>query len=192
MKTLSNTFWKFSSILVLALVAFGFYYFEPSITLRILAIILSFIAILTIRSVSEILVLLILYLGLFDLYNMRYLLAVPLYLVILLVFGLTIFTFLLWGNLHQILKNLNKDFLWLYSIVTGLIAIEIFLTMTFWPVEPKIKSLAYVIVFYIIARIFYLYVNSVLNLKKIIIFILINLIILGIVLVFNMLMFFGF
>ncbi|MFA6492673.1 MAG: hypothetical protein WCV58_00835 [Patescibacteria group bacterium] len=144
----------------------------------------------TIRGSSEILVLVILYLGLYDLYNIRYGLAVPLSLILLAVFGLTLITFTLWLHFRKIIKDLNKDLLWLYLVTIGLIVMEIFLTMSFWPVDPKIKSLVIVIIFYIICRTFYLYVNNVLNSKKVIVFILISLFILGAVLVFNM--FFGY
>lgn len=190
MKIISKYFWQILSVCVLVLVICGFFYFETSTVLRALVIILGLLGLVAIRSTNEILVLLIFYLGLYDLYNIRYGLAIPLFLIILIVFGLTLFSFSLWAHFQKLSQEQNKDIFWLYLVTTGLIAMEIFLTMSFWPVEPKIKSLVIVVVFYIISRVFYLYINNVLNLKKTITFILISLLILGAVLAFNM--FFGF
>ncbi|MCL5407028.1 MAG: hypothetical protein M1429_00820 [Patescibacteria group bacterium] len=190
MKIISKYLWEILGALVLILVVLGFFYFETSTILRVLVVILGLLSLMAIRSASEILALLIFYLGLYDFYNIRYGLAVPLFLIILTVFGLTIFTFSLWIHFQKLSQRQDKNILWLYGITTGLIAMEIFLTMSFWPVEPKVKSLVIVVVFYIISRIFYLYINNVLNSKKIVVFILISLLILGAVLAFNL--FFGF
>lgn len=191
MKTITKNLWRFLSFFALVLVIFGFFSFENSIFLQILIIILALIGLLTWQSISEILVLLILYLGLYDLYNIRYLLAMPLFVVMLAVFGLTLFVFLLWVRFRSLAENLDKNLLWLYGLTTGLISMEIFLAMSFWPVDPKIKSFTIVVIFYVIARLFYLYINSMLNSKKIAIFILMSLLILAAVLVFNMFLFFG-
>ncbi len=190
MKIIFRHLWQILSVFALFLVIFGFFYFETSTILRVLVIVLGLLGLATTRSTSEILVLLIYYLGLYDFYNIRYGLAIPLFLIILAVFGLTIFVFYLWVYFQKLPQGQNKNLLRLYLVTAGLMAMEIFLTMSFWPVEPKVKSLVIVIVFYIIARIFYLYINNVLNLKKTVIFILISLLILGAVLAFNM--FFGF
>lgn len=190
MKTLSKYIWSFLCLIALILGVVGFFYFETSILLRILVIILGLIGLLTVRNTSEILVLLTLYLGLYDLYNIRYGLALPLSVIILVVFGLTLLCFSLWYHFQKHPPYLDKNILLLYLVIIGLVVMELFLTMSFWPVDPKIKGLVIVVIFYIISRVFYLYINNVLNLKKTIIFVFVCLLILGVVLSFNM--FYGF
>jgi len=155
-----------------------------------MAILLGLLGLLTISSMGEILSLVILYLGLYDLYNIRYSLAIPLALIITIVFFLSMLVFYLETRFNKMAQNLAKNLFLLYLLTTGLIVMEIFLTMSFWPVDPKIKSLVIVIVFYLVLRIFYLYINNVLNLKKIVTLILICALVLGIVVAFNM--WFGF
>lgn len=188
MKFLSKNLWKYLAIFILALVIFGFFYFEMSLFLRISLVMLGLIGLLTISSTADIIVFLILYFGLYDLYNIRYGLAIPLSLILLVVFALVLLVFFLWIRLSKF-PQLEKNFLWFYAVTMGLIVIEIFLTMSFWPVDPKIKSLVIVVIFYIIFRIFYLHINNVLNSKKIVFLILVSMLILGAVLAFNM--FFG-
>lgn len=190
MKIISKYIWKFLTILSLVLVIFGFFYFEVSTTLRVMVILLGLIGLIYLSSMSEILMLLILYLGLYDLYNIRYGLAIPLALIILIVFGLATLIFYLESHFNKLFKEIEKNIFFLYLLSIGLIVLEIFLTMSFWPVDPKLKSLVIVVVFYILSRIFYLYINNVLNLKKAIVFILVSVLILGAVLVFNLI--FGF
>lgn len=190
MKIIFKYSWQFLAIFTLVLVILGFFYFEASIFLRVMVIVLGAVGLMTIRSTSEILTLLILYLGLYDLYNIRYGLAVPLSVIILVVFGFTLLVFLLWANFRKIPHSLDKNLQRLYLVTTGLVVMEVFLTMSFWPVDPKIKSLVIVTIFYIISRVFYLYVNNMLHLKKVMAFIAISLLILGAVLVFNI--FYGF
>jgi len=171
-------------------VVLGFFYFETSLFLRIMVIFLSISGFFFLKSMPEVLLLLIFYLGLYDLYNVRYSLAVPLALIIAVVFTLTILIFHLESRFKHLTENMDKNLFQLFLATAGLLILEIFLTMTFWPVDPKIKSLVILFVFYLIFKTFYLYINSVLNLKKMATMILVTMMILGGVLVFNM--FFGF
>lgn len=187
MKTWVKLAWNLLIIVQLGLIILGFFYFETSLILKVLILLLMLIGILCLRPTPEILLYLILYLGLYDLYNVRYGLAIPLAIIIAIVFGLSCLIFYQESRFRQFLKELDKNLLLLFMTSIGLIILEIFLTMTFWPVDPKIKSLAIVIVFYVLTRVFYFYVNNVLNLKKIIILLGISFLILGSALIFNFL-----
>lgn len=173
------------TILMLVLAIAGVFYFEVSSIFRILVILLGLLSLTFLSSLSEMIILVTLYFGLFDLYNIRYGLAVPLSIIMLFVLGLALFLFYAQLNISARQKNLNQNVLWLYLITAGLIVLELFLTMSFWPVDPKTKSFVIVIVFYLILRIFYLYIDNVLNFRRIAVFVLINFLILGIILIFN-------
>lgn len=186
MKSLKASLWKYVAALSLLLVIAVFFYFESSFALRFMVVFLGLIGLFSFKQTPEILTLFVLYLGLYDLYNIRYGLAVPLSLILIAVFSLAVFVFFIWTKFAKF-SALNKDIFLLYLIIAGLAVMEIFLTMSFWPVDPKIKSLVIVTAFGILIKVFYLYVNNVLNLKKTAIFILISLLVLGGVLLFNML-----
>lgn len=185
MKIFSKYFGIFLSIVSLALVIFGFFYFETSLPVRVMVILLGLLGLATIKSSSEILVILIFYLGLYDLYNIRYGLAVPLSIILMLVFGFSVLAFELLSFFQKMRERVPKNIFLLYLLTIGLIVLEIFLAMTFWPVDPKIKGLVIVIIFYILYRLFYLYINNVLNLKKATVFIFFSILILSLVLLFN-------
>lgn len=188
MNFLKKYLWLLLTIFFAVLSIWIFIYFETSLSLRVMVILLAVIGLFGIRSgLEEIIILLVLYLGLYDLYNIRYGFAIPLSLIILAVFILTILIFLSWYRFKRVEGSLNKNLLQLYCVVIGLVVMEVFLTMYFWQVDPKTKSLVIVTIFYVIIRIFYLYINNVLNSKKIAILILISFLILGLVLIFNFL-----
>ena len=177
--------WKILFFFVLILAIWGFFYFEPSLILRILVILLGLIGWSFFKSFPEMIVLITFYLGLYDLYNIRYGLAIPLSIIMVIVFVLALFLFYILAYFNKLTESLKKNVLWLYLLTIGLIALEIFLAMSFWPVDPKIKSLVIVIVFAIISKVFYLYINSMLNLKRIAVFIIVSMIVLGSILAFN-------
>lgn len=177
--------WKILVFLMLAVVISGVFYFEVSFIFRILVVLLGLLSLAFFSTMPEIIFLVILYFGLFDLYNIRYGLAVPLSVIMLLVFALSLFLFYSQLKIARREKNLDKNLTWLYLLTTGLIILEIFLTMSFWPVDPKIKSFVMIIVFYLISKIFYLYIDSVLNLKKVLVLALVSFFILGGILIFN-------
>lgn len=177
--------WQIFTIFALILVIAGFFYFELSWTLRILVILLGISGLIFFTQALEYIILVIFYLGLYDLYNIRYGLAVPLSLILLITFILSSFLFYLQSYFNKGTDNINKNIFNLYLITSGLITIEIFLTMSFWPVDPKTKSLVIVIVYYLISKIFYLYINNVLHLKKVASLIIVSILILGGVIVFG-------
>lgn len=186
MKVITKIGWNFLAFLCLILVISGFFYFESSIILRIMAVFLGLIAFFSISFSPDILPPILLYLGLYDLYNVRYGLAVPLFIIILVVFILTVFVFFLETRFNKFTEKLDKNIFLLYVVTSGLIILEVFLTMSFWPVDPKIKSLVIVVIYYLLGRIFYMYVNNMLHLKKIINYIVVSVVVLGLVLVYNM------
>lgn len=194
MKIFANNLYKILGIILLSGVILAFFYFETSLFLKILVVLLGLTSLFSLSAAPEIIITLILYLGLYVLYNVRYGLAVPLALIMILVFGLTILVFYLEyryrktvvADKTQELQEATRNIVLVYLLTTGLVVLEIFLAMSFWPVDPKIKSLVITVIFCLICRIFYLYINSVLNLKKIVVFILISILILGGVLAFNM------
>lgn len=185
MKILTKLSWKLLSILLLIIVNIGFFYFETSLTLRVMAVLLSLTGFLSITYSPEIFTLVLLYLGLYDLYNVRYGLAIPLFIIIIIVFCLSSVCFFLETRFNKLAEKLSKNIFLLYLITTGLIILEIFLTMSFWPVDPKIKSLVIVIIYYLLGRIFYMHITNVLHLKKALNYIIVSIIVLGLVLVYN-------
>ncbi|MEK7143175.1 MAG: hypothetical protein AAB785_03135 [Patescibacteria group bacterium] len=158
---------KILNLVILFLVIWGFYYFEPSLILRILIIALCLGAILQFGKIPELLILVNFYLGFYFLYNIRYSLAIPMAVILVAAFMITI---LLFYSLNQFIKypiafDIKKFNLFL--VVTGLVILEIFLTMSLWPVDPNIKSLSLTVSFYLIFKIVYLELSGMLNLKKI-------------------------
>ncbi len=144
----------------------GFFYFEISLIIRILVIFLGLIGLIQINKLPEILVYINLYLSLFVLYNLRYGLAVPMSMILVAV--VLISTFLFYVNFRlkegQILVN---DRLLVFLTVVGLLTVEVFLAMSFWPVDPKTKTLTIVTIFYVFSRAVYFQANNMLSLKRI-------------------------
>jgi len=185
---------KFILIAILSASLVGFWYFEPSLFLRIIVLIFSLAGLIiafsrsdekpTLVSKREFLILLMLYLGLFSLYNLLYGLSIPLYLVmiavLLLVSGL-FFNLLVLDKLETVI---SPPLFWVFIVMMGLIILEIFLSLSFWPVDPKTKSLIIVVIFYLTTNFIYLYSHNVLKLKRIAGFLIVGLLILAL-LIFN-------
>jgi len=175
---------------IVALTIVGFWYFEPSLFLRwvvVLVIIFGLLgAFFSKKEISvpmsrrEPLVLFSLYLGIYVFYNLLYGLAIPLYIVMLLIliFAWALIFILL--SLDQINELVKKEIFQFYIVLMGLAVLEIFLALSFWPIDPKIKSLIIVLVFYLINSFVYLYVHNVLKLKRIIGYLVVSMLILGI------------
>lgn len=177
----SLLFLRLASVLILGLEIAGFFYFEPSILLRILVILLGLIGIWQLNRLPETLILTMLYLGLYDFYNIRYGLAIPMALILLGVLALTIFLFYLQSRIHKYEESTNNDILLVYLFTLSLVVLEIFLTMSLWPVDPKTKSLVIVIIYYLASRLISLNIYRVLSLKRAFGFLLVSLLILGVV-----------
>ena len=168
MKKLSQPlFLRIFVILALILVIWGFFYFETSLILRILVLGIGLTAIWQFNKYPEILILLVFYLGFYSLYNIRYSLAIPMAMILLMAYFLTTFLFYALGKLNQFPTSFDSKIFNLFLVVTGLVILEVFLTMSFWPVDPKIKSLSLAVSFYLIFKVVYLKLSGMLNLKRI-------------------------
>ncbi len=167
----------------------GFFYFETSIFLRIFIIVFSLASFIwmlfqkdekpPLASKREIVILLVLYLGFFSIYNLLYGLGIPLYFVMLAVWLLCSAMFYSLLALDQIDTLLTHPLFWVYTSLVGLVVLEVFLSLSFWPIDPKVKSLILVVIYYIITKIIYLYTHNVLNFKKILGFLIVSVLIIG-------------
>ena len=180
MKIISSlNFLKIIAVLILGSEIFGFFYFENSIILLMLVILLGLVGLWQLRRNPEILAMLMLYLGLDDFYNVRYGLAVPMATILIAVFFLALFLTYLLMRIYKYEEILEKSTSSTYLLTSGLVVLEIFLAMSLWPVDPKTKSLVIVIVFYLMNKLIYLNINRVLNLKRASGFIIVSIIILA-------------
>lgn len=167
MKIIKSTiFLKFLVFVALSLTVAGFFYFEASLLLRILVVILSLIGLWQISKTPEILAMILLYLGLYDFYNIRYGLAIPMAVILVAVFLLVVFLYYFLARIYQFKELIDKNIFLIYLLTLGLVVLEIFLAMSLWPVDPKTKTLVIVIAFYLMSKLIYLNVNRVLNLKR--------------------------
>lgn len=181
---------KFFLFLLLGGSIWGFWYFEPSLFLKILVVGLALVGMIwaffkrsdkpQLASQREFLILLTLYLGLFSLYNLLYGLSIPLYLIMIAVLILT--GGLFYGLL--VLDSLNilmeKPIFQLLTVTIGLAVLEVFLSLSFWPIDPKIKTMVIVVIFYLLTSLIYLYIHNVLKLKRVLGYVLICVIVLAI------------
>jgi hypothetical protein len=74
-----------------------------------------------------------------------------------------------------------KPIFHLLIILVGLIVVEIFLALSFWPIDPQAKSLIIVVIFYLFTSLIYLYIHSVLKLKRVIGYLASSLLIIGLI-----------
>lgn len=185
-------FERFLLIALLGGAVWGFWYFEESLTLRILILGLSIFGLalafttkdnkLQFSSRRELLMLLILYLGLFSLYNLLYSQNIPLYLIMIAVLALVAILLYSLLSLDEINKIMGLSIFQVFIFLMGLVILEVFLTLYFWPIGPEVKSLIIVVVFYLIISLIYLYVHSMLRLKRIAGYLIVSLLILTIIL----------
>jgi len=175
----SLNFLKIFAVLILGLEIFGFHYFETSLILLILLIFLALIGLWQLGRNPEIMVTLMLYLGLNDLYNIRYGLAVPMAAILIGALLLTFFLSYLLGRIYKYEEMIEKNISLVYLMASNLVVLEIFLAMSLWPVDPKTKSLVIVVTFYLMNKLIYLNVLRVLNLKRAVGFVIISILILG-------------
>lgn len=188
-KDQSNLAIKFITGVLLVVSIIGFFYFEVSVILRSAVIIFalaSFAWMLLqknekppLASKREILVLLVLYLGFFSIYNLLYGLGIPLYFVMLAVWLFVSAMFYSLLALDEIDTLLTHPLFWVFTSLVGLVILEVFLSLSFWPIDPKVKSLILVVIYYLITKIIYLYTHNVLNFKKILGFLIISVLIIG-------------
>lgn len=176
-------------VAILAASLAGFWYFESSLILKILVLILAGAGLAVafgqptekppLRSPREFLILLILYLGLFSLYNLLYGLSIPLYLIMVAISVLVAGLFFGLLVLDRLETIIDPPLFWVFVVLVGLVILEIFLSLSFWPIDPKVKSLIIVIIFYLITNLIYLYTHNMLRLKRIAGFLAVGILILG-------------
>lgn len=168
---------KIILVAMLIIALWGFWYFETSLILRITTIILGGSGLWLafkrssdkppLASPQEFLILLILYIGLFSLYNLLYSLSIPLFIIMIAI--LVFVSGLFFGML--VIDRLNtligQPLFWVFILLIGLVILESFLSLSFWPIDPKIKSLIIVVIFYLVTNSIYLHTHHVLKLKRI-------------------------
>lgn len=182
MKFLSSSFFS-KIIIILASIAgiWLFFYFESSLMLRVLSILLVLTGLLNINRNPEIIVLSLVYLIGNDLYNLRYGLSIPLPIVMIIIWSFSVFFGYFYLKQLKSLNFPNRDYLFSYLLVWSLSILEIFLIMSFWPIDPKTKSLIITVSFFLIGKTIYFNVNNVLSLKRISSFLIVSIVALGLV-----------
>jgi len=185
-------FEKFLLLAILFGTIWGFWFFEESLILRIIILIFAFVGVILaftkekkepqLFSRRELLMLLILYLGLLTLYNLLYGLNIPLYLIMIAILALVSVLLFSLLSLDKIDTLMGKAIFQVFIVLMGLIILEVFLTLYFWPIDPESKSLIIVVVFYMIISLIYLYVHSMLRLRRIAGYLIASFLVLGILL----------
>ena len=185
-------FEKFLLVALLGGAIWGFWYFEESLILKILILGLGIFGLilafsskdnkLQFSSRRELLMLLILYLGLFTLYNLLYGQNIPLYLIMIAILALVAILLYSLLSLDQMDKIMGRSIFQVFIFLMGLAILEVFLSLYFWPIEPELKSLIVVVIFYLIISLIYLYVHSMLRFKRIAGYLIVCFIILALIL----------
>lgn len=166
----------------------GYWYFEYSWILRTLSIIISLVGISLayfqknqpkLGSHKELIILLILYLSTYSLYNLLYSLNLPIYLIMIAILGVVSLAFFILLSLDGLDKLIEKPVFNLLVILMGLVVLEIFLSLYFWPIDPKIKSLIIVLVFYLSTNLIYLFAHGILKIRKIMGYLIVTIVIFG-------------
>jgi hypothetical protein len=177
----SAVFSKILIILTSIAVAWLFFYFESSLMLQILSVLLIISGLFSINKNPEIIVLSLIYLISNDLYNLRYGLSIPLPIIMIIIWAFTVFLGYFYLKQLKSLAFASRDYLFSYLLVWSLAILEIFLIMSFWPIDPKTKSLIITVSFFLIGKTIYFNVNNVLSLKRISSFLIVSIVALAIV-----------
>lgn len=167
----------------------GYWYFEENLILRIVVLILSLYSLYLVfskkpksehfSSRQELVVLLILYLGVLTLYNLLYGLNIPLYVIMAAILILTSLLFFSIFSLDKVDAILGKSVFRALILLMGIIVLQVFLSLYFWPIDPTIKTLILVVIFYLTISLVYLYIHSMLRLKRVAGYLVVSLVILG-------------
>lgn len=193
MKIHLYVFEKILFSLLVGLVISGFWYFEENIFLKILALFLGLISLYLIFKKEEekphfasrlqFPALLVLYYGFFDLYNFLYSVNLPLYMVMIIILLLVSGLFFVVVTIDKTSGLISRDVLPAYVVAIGLVILEVFLTLYFWPIAPEVKSFIIIIIFYLILALIYLHIHNMLRLKRILGYLVASFVVLAIVLV---------
>jgi hypothetical protein len=182
---------KILFLIVLILTISCFWYFESAIIIKIFVIAIALIGIalgyrpkknISTSSKFELLSLLILFLGSLASYYAIYNIGLPMYVIMPIVLALVAGLFYLLVTIDEMVPMLGPDNFYLYIVLMGLITLEFFLSLYFWPITPEVKSLIIVVIFYLITNLVYLYINSMLRLKRIAGYVVVSLLIIGTIL----------
>jgi hypothetical protein len=105
--------------------------------------------------------------------------ALPLWILMIMVvsFGFTIFYSILWAS------GLDRSSTILYTVLFGLLMSEIFLIVSFWPVDPSAKSIVLVVAMYIYWGLLSHWLERVLTRRVVIEYILVGVLLMSVVLV---------
>lgn len=193
MKIHLYVFEKILFSLLVGLVISGFWYFEENIFLKILALFLGLISLYLIFKKEEekphfasrlqFPALLVLYYGFFDLYNFLYSVNLPLYMVMIIILLLVSGLFFVVVTIDKASGLIPRDVLPVFVVAIGLVILEVFLTLYFWPIAPEVKSFIIIIIFYLILALIYLHIHNMLRLKRILGYLVASFVVLAIVLV---------
>lgn len=106
-------------------------------------------------------------------------LAMPLWLLMIIVVFLSfsIFYAILWAS------GLERNLVVLYTVLLGFLISEIFLIISFWPVDPSAKSIVLVVALYIFWGILSHWLEKILTTRVVVEYILVGLFLMGLVLV---------
>jgi hypothetical protein len=183
---------KILLITVLFLTVAGFWYFEESLFLKILSIVFALGGMWLVfrktnetsklTSQRELLVLFILYLGFLSFYNLLYGMNLPLYVILLGILILTAVVFYSLFGLDDFKNLLGKEVFHVLVALLGIVVLELFLSLYFWPVAPETKSLVIVVILYLIMSLVYLHIHSMLRLKRVAGYLVVSFLILGAIL----------
>lgn len=166
----------------------GFWYVEELSAIKIFAIILAIIALIlafwpkknkTLSSQYEFLGILVIYLGIYSSYSLLYTINLPLYIAMLMVFITVVLVVLSIFSLEKINTLISKEITSSLVVLFGLIILEVFLALYFLSIDPLFKTLFITVIYYFLTNLVYLYVNSMLRLKRIIGYLVISIIILA-------------
>lgn len=193
MKTRLYIYEKILFSLFIGLTILGFWYFEENIYLIILTGILGIVSLYLIfkkedekphfASRFQFPALLVLYFGFFDLYNFLYSINLPLYMVMIIILLLVSGLFFVVVTIDQASGKIDKEVLPVYVTTIGLVILQVFLSLYFWPIAPEVKSFIIIIIFYLILSLVYLHIHNMLRLGKVVGFLIASFVVLTIVLV---------
>ncbi|MBU0647865.1 hypothetical protein KJ855_01665 [Patescibacteria group bacterium] len=118
------------------------------------------------------------YLLFFSISNFSVSLSMPLWILMVIVVFLSfsIFYSILWAS------GLERSAVILYTVLLGLLVSEIFLVISFWPVDPSAKSMVLVVAMYIFWGLFSNWIERVLTLRVLMEYLLIGMVLMALVL----------
>jgi len=164
-----------SSLYILIFIAFAFFVtFEVSLYLKLAMMGLVLFAYFMAKiKKTDFALMLTVFLIFFDLFNFLYIRPLgytfPVSIAMLLAVALGCLLFYMGLAIREsdtemkIKKNLN----FFYTFILGLVLLEVFLSMSFWQIDPKNKSIILLVAFYLVWGLVCLRVENMLSLRKV-------------------------